>query len=512
MEGTKRIAINSVIIFARLIITSLIGIYISRVVLDALGASDFGLYNVVGGIVGLLNLLNTSMISTTYHYIASELGKKEQGNLNRVFNTSRLIHLCFACVIIFMGLTIGEYYVFNYLNVAEGKFNDALFIYNVSIATAAISTMLVPFQGLLVAHERFYVSAIFDVLSSLFKLAMVTSLLYSVASPVRVYSLIMMSWMCLYSAAFYLYSHKHFYSTIKFHLYRDWALCKKMLSFAIWSLVGGFGTIGVTQGSAMVLNYFFSTAINAAYAVGYQVSGMVTMFSNSLSQAAIPQITKSYSGKEEGRSLLLTCYISKYTFLMMALVAFPVLLEMDFLLGLWLKEVPEGATIFCKLIVLENLIWCLGAGVPALVNATGNIKYYQICVYSFLFLTIPMSILIYVYGGAFYSISIVSATICLLSSFLKIYLLKRLYGFDVSLLFKISYVKMFQVMVPLVLGYVLYNPAKFSGMQHLFGIIGAEIYVFTIVLMLGVTKDERVKVFRMIKNKIFKKTDSNMSV
>ena len=145
MEGTKRIAINSVIIFARLIITSLIGIYISRVVLDALGASDFGLYNVVGGIVGLLNLLNTSMISTTYRYIASELGKKEQGNLNRVFNTSRLIHLCFACVIIFMGLTIGEYYVFNYLNVAEGKFNDALFIYNVSIATAAISTMLVTF-------------------------------------------------------------------------------------------------------------------------------------------------------------------------------------------------------------------------------------------------------------------------------------------------------------------------------------------------------------------------------
>ena len=156
MEGNKKIAVNTIIIYVRLIIVSLVNIILSRVVLDALGASDFGLYNVVGGIVILLNVLNTSMASTTYRYLAFELGKGDEGNTNKVFNTSIFIHACFALLIFLVGLPIGDWYISNYMNIPDGNYSDAHFVFHLSIIAAAINTLLVPFQGLLVAYEKFY--------------------------------------------------------------------------------------------------------------------------------------------------------------------------------------------------------------------------------------------------------------------------------------------------------------------------------------------------------------------
>ena len=504
MEGNKKIAVNSVIIFAKLIITSIIGIYTSRVVLDALGASDYGLYNVVGGLVGLLNLLNTSMISTTYRFIAAELGKGENGNLNSIFNTSRNIHFCFAFTIILIGLTIGEYYVYNILQVDEGKFYDALFIYHVSIATAFLSTVLVPYQGLLVAYEKFNITAIFDILSSILKLILIVWLVKNASSPVRVYSIIMFVWMFLYSISFRVYSRLHYKEIITYSIRQPADKYKQMLSFAVWSLVGGIGSVGKTQGTAMILNVFFGTVVNAAYAIGGQVASCVSMFSNSLSQAAIPQITKSYSGNNEDRSLLITCYISKYTFILMALVAFPVIMEMDFLLSIWLKEVPEGASDFCKLIVLENLIWCLGAGVPALVNATGNIKKYQIYVYSFILSGLPISIILFKMGLPAITIAWVFVVICLLSSFQKIYLLKKLYGFDVNQLFKISYVRMLYISLPLIVVFFSLSTSSFSTSMHIVSLILLEIFVVAVVYILGLSKSEKQIVHNLIIRKMKK--------
>lgn len=502
MNENKKIAINSIIIFVRLILTTIIGVYTSRVVLDALGASDYGLYNVVGGIVSLLNLLNTSMISTTYRFIAAELGKKEKGNLNSIFNTSRNIHICFAFCIVVIGLTIGEYYVNNILQVDDGKLGDALFIFHISVATAFLSTVLVPYQGLLVAYEKFNVTAIFDICSSIFKLVLIVLFVKTAPCPVRVYSLIMLVWIFIYSISFRLYSVRHYRSIIKYSLRQPHSLYKRMLTFAVWSLVGGIGSVGKTQGVAMILNSFFGTVVNAAYAIGGQVASFVTMFSNSLSQAAIPQITKSYSGNNEERSLSITCYISKFTFILMILVAFPIILEMDFLLSIWLKEVPEGASAFCKLIVFENLIWCLGAGIPALVNATGNIKKYQIYVYGFILIGLPVSILLFKLGAPAISIAWVYVVICFLSSLQKIFLIKKLYGFDVRQLLRISYTRMLYISIPLVVVYFFYPQSERTIYQHIICLFILELIVLMDVWILGLTKQERKLVLTIIKNKL----------
>ena len=199
MNDNKRIAVNSVVIFVRLCVISLVGIIASRVVLDALGASDFGLYNVVGGIVAMLNVVNSAMMSTTYRFIAFEIGKKENGDPNKVFNTSVLIHSVFAIVLVLLGVILGEWYIDNYLSVAPGKIGDAKFVFYISLTTAAISTLFVPFQGLQVAYEKFTVNALIDIISNLVRLAALYLFVYSDGNRLRIYAVIMLGFNLLAS-------------------------------------------------------------------------------------------------------------------------------------------------------------------------------------------------------------------------------------------------------------------------------------------------------------------------
>lgn len=505
MNDNKKIAVNSVVIFLRLIITSLVGIYISRVVLDALGASDYGLYNVVGGIVTMLNVMNSAMLSTTYRYIAFELGKGNNADTRRVFNTCFQIHIFFAIFIVLLGLTLGEWYIDNFLNVADGKLPDAKFVFHISLLTAAISTLLVPFQGLIVAFEKFVVNAIIDIISFLFRLGIIVAFIYSEDNRLRLYSILQLSYNILSCSLYLFYCIKNYFPIIKWHVYNDWKLCKEMFSYATWTLFGAFAAYGKTQGSAIIVNFFFGTIVNAAFAVANQVESFILMFARSLSNAAVPQITKNFSGGNETRSIKLTSYISKYTFILMSMVAFPVMLEMEFLLGLWLKDIPEGAVLFCQLTVLGGLIGCLGEGIPALINATGNIKTYQIIFHTFNLLGLPIAFIFYRYGYPAETILIVYCVIGILAAFLRIFLMKKIYKFDVRMLIKVSYSKIFIISVPLVVYFYLYNCTQYSVIEHICGLVLSELYLFLVIAIVGIDKAERGIIKNVFKSK-FKKS------
>ena len=504
MNDNKKIAINSVVIFLRLVITSLVGIYISRIVLDALGASDYGLYNVVGGIVTMLNVMNSAMLSTTYRYIAFELGKGEKGDSQRVFNTCFQIHIFFACLIILLGLTLGEWYIDNYLNVAEGKLTDAKFVFHISLLTAAISTLLVPFQGLIVAYEKFSVNAIVDIISFLFRLGVVVAFIYSDDNRLRLYSVLQLSYNLLSCSLYLTYCLKNYFSIIKWHIYNDWSLCKEMFSYATWTLFGAFAAFGKTQGSAIIVNFFFGTVVNAAFAVSNQVESFILMFARSLSNAAVPQITKNFSSGNEVRSIKLTSYISKYTFLLMCLVAFPVMLEMEFLLGLWLKEIPDGTVLFCQLTVLGGLIGCLGEGIPSLINATGRIKTYQIIFHTFNLMGLPVSFIFYKNGAPAETILIVYCVIGVLAAFLRIILLKIIYKFDIRMLIEVSYSKIFIISLPLIVYNYFYNCSQFSLSEHFCGILLSELFLFLVIALIGTDSTERGIIKNFLQSKIQK--------
>lgn len=490
----KKIAVNSIIIFVRLSVVSFVSLLSARFVLQALGASDYGLYNVVGGIVNLLNVLNAAMITTTFRYIAFELGRT--GDVNKVFNISFRIHLVLAVFIVVVGLVVGIWYVNNYLNIPPDKISDALFVLVISTLTAMITTLLVPFQGLLTAYEKFNVSACFDIFSQLLKLGLVILLVHISANKLRVYSLIMLLYFTVYAIMFFLYSLKKYPEAIRIRRYKEKGLYKEMASFTGWVLLGAGANAGQVQGSAMIINYFFGTIANAAFAVANQVQNFVNMFAGNLGQAAVPQITKSFSGGDSDRSVNLACYISKYTFILMALVAFPLIIDIDFILGIWLGNVPQDAGLMCKLTLLNGLLCCLGAGTPALIQATGKLKPFQIFICSASLACLPIAIVLYLSGLPVQSILFVYCASSVVIAFGRLILLKKVINFDIKKFINISYLKLLYITIPLVIFYVFYNPTDFSTVGHVVGLAGSVLFFAIIVALFGLDKKE----YAMIKN------------
>ena len=499
MNENKKIAFNSVILFVRLCIVSVISLISARFVLQALGASDYGLYNVVGGIVALLNVVNTAMVTTSYRYIAFELGKGEKGNPNKVFNSSLAIHVVFGLLILLVGMPVGEWYVSNYLNVPAESISDAHFVLRVSVFTTMVSTMLVPYQGLLVAFEKFYVSAVIDILTQSLKLAAIFVLVYYVGNRLRMYSLIMMGYVLVSSALFLIYSYRHHRSTCRLRVNTDIKLYKEMFSFTGWILFGACSSIGKTQGSAMIINYFFGTVVNAAFAVANQVENFILMFSRMLNQSAVPQITKNFSGGNKDRSVKLASYISKYTYILMTLIAFPVIMEMDFILTIWLKEVPEGSTEFCQLMILGGLIGCMGEGIPALTQASGKIKYFQLIMSSISLMGLPIAFALYKYSSVPpYTILVVYIGISLLCAGIRLILLKRILNINIRYFITTSYSRMLYISIPLVITYMLYDSSSFTTGQHLLALVCLEVFLVLDIVILGIDKNE----WKIINNEI----------
>lgn len=503
MNDNKKIAFNSIIIYLRLCVVSLISIILSRVVLDALGASDYGLYNVVGGIVLLLNVVNSSMTSTTYRYLAFEIGKIEKGDPNKIFNTSLLIHIGFALAIIVIGEPLGEWYILNYLNVAPESIPDAQFVFRLSIIAAAVNTVFVPNQGLLVAYEKFTATALIDIISNLLKLGLIFLLIYSDTNRIRLYGVIMFAYTLFNSFAYYTYCCKFHKDVIRLNINKDKALYREMVSFSGWTMFGAAANVGKTQGCAIIINYFFGTLVNAAYAIAHQVETFIMMFARSLGSAAVPQTTKSFSAGDVQRAISLTSRISKYTFVLMALISFPVILEIDFLLGLWLKEAPEGASEFCRLIILGNLLGCLGEGIPNLINACGKIKAYQVVVHTVLISGLPISFMLYKVGYNPYTISVVYCAINFLNSFVKLFMLRRVVEFNVWSFMKISHMRIFAISIPLTLFYLFY-PQMTSLSAHVIGLFSSLLFYVLVLVICGLDNEERTKVKLFIGKKIIR--------
>ena len=501
MGENKRIAINSIIIFVRLCAISLIGIIASRIVLDQLGASDYGLYNVVGGIVTLLNVVATSMTSTTYRYIAYELGKGVDGNTNKVFNASFFIHSCFALLIIILGFTIGDWYLNNYVNLPEGRLEDAHFVFHWSVFTAAATTLIVPYRGLLVAFENFKVSAVVDVMGRLVYILLIIFLLKSGENKIRVYAVIHFVIVLVEAVPYILFSRSRHFSTVKFSIVRDWAVYKGMLSFSVWTLYGAVSTVGTAQGRVLLINYFFGTLVNAAFAVGQQVNGFIKSFALSLNNAAVPQITKNFSGGNVGRSISLASYISKYTFILMAFVAFPVMLDMDFLLGLWLKEVPKDSALFCSWLVLINLVQCLGEGIPPIVQASGKLAPFQLIICTFNLLGLPFTWLAFHFGAPPVATLVIFLVLNLSIVFIRLWLVYIILKLNVRPILVSSYLRVFLISIPCVLLFFIYKPSNFTVAQHIMGFVFIELFLLIDIALLGLDKQERSLVINFIQNR-----------
>lgn len=447
MSDNSKIVKNSLILYFRLIVVSVIGLVTSRYILQALGVSDFGLYNVVGGIVFMMAFLNNVMISATYRFIAFEMGRGDDEGVNRVFNTSLVIHIFLALVCLLIAETAGVYYIKHYLQVAPGKLDDALFVFHLSMLSTFVTILGVPYQGLLTAKEQFSVTAVIEIIRSFLALAAVVLLLFYTGNTLRLYASLMAVVTVVPPVLFVLYSYVKYAAVIRWKLQRELHQYREMFAYSGWIMFGASAVAAEVQGSALILNIFFGTVLNAGYGIAGQVNNVIRTFSQSLNQAAIPQITKSYSGGNTDRTMQLVIFSSKYSFLLMLLPALPILLETDFILGLWLGDVPEYTAMFVQVMLVNALISTSNAGIPAAVHATGKIKYYQIILSTVMLLALPASYFLLKAGLPPQSLLLAYTGAAVVNLFVRQIVLKQLIDFDVRDFFNKAYAKMIIVCV-----------------------------------------------------------------
>lgn len=393
-SNNKRIARNSIFMSFRMVIVLGISLYTTRAVLSVLGIVDYGVYNVVCGFVSMFAFLNTSMSNGIQRFYNFELGKNGEEGANRVYNMSFFIQLVIALVIIFLSESFGVWYINHKMVIPSERLFAANWVFQLSLASLFLTIMQAPYTAGIMAHERMDFYAALNVFDAVVKLVLVIALPLFPGDPLITYGFLYFTISTLNFAISYSYCKRTFHETYLVSIFYK-NMFKSMLSFSGWNIFGSFANMMREQGINLVLNLFLGPVVNAARGVANQINGAMQGFVSNLTVAVRPQIIQSYAKGEIGRTLNLTYSISKLSCMFLYLFTLPVLLEIDFILSLWLGEnIPEHTGAFVTIIVLTSFMNNLNAAISAIVHATGKMRLYQITGSFCILLAIPLAYVI----------------------------------------------------------------------------------------------------------------------
>lgn len=422
-SNNKRIAKNTLLLYFRMLFMMAISLYTSRVVLNALGVEDFGIYNVVGGVVAMFGFINAAMATGTQRYLTFELGRDNFPRLQLVFSTSLIIHALIAFLIIILAETIGLWFLYEKMIIPVERMEAALWAYQFSILSTVVMILSVPYNAAIIAHEKMNTFAYISVLEVVLKLTVAYMLSISETDKLKLYAillfLVQLSVRFIYSA----YCGKHFKETT---FCRKWdkKLFAEMTSFAGWNLWGNCAAIAFTQGLNILLNMFFGPTVNAARGVAVQVQGAVTQFSRNFQTALNPQITKSYASGDKAYMYSLIYRSSKFTFFLLLFLSLPVMLETETILKLWLKTVPEHTVVFLRLMLCTTIIDAVANPLMVSAAATGKIKIYQGVIGGILLCILPVSYVVLKMGGSPASVFVVHLCIFIIAFIVRLFIIR----------------------------------------------------------------------------------------
>ena len=366
-------------------------LYTSRVILNSLGVVDYGIQNVVAGIITLFSFLNASMATATQRYLTFTLGSGNSKELKQIFSTSFIIHLGIAILLLVIAESIGVWFINHKLNTPIDRLEAANWVFQFSMLSMVLTIIQVPFNAVLIAHERMNIYAymsIFDVLAKLF-IAYIIS--WFNGDRLILYSFLLFFQTGFSTGIYVIYCSNRFEECrIRLNYYHQ-NLFKQITSFAGWNLFGSIAWIFKNQGGNIVLNLFFGPTINAAYGIAFQVTNAIKNFVVNIQMAFNPQITKKYAENKRDQMIELIFQSSKYSFFLLLFLSLPVFMQTDFILHIWLKQVPDYAIIFTKLVILEALVDSFSGPMITGLMATGKIKLYQIIVGSLLIIPLGIS-------------------------------------------------------------------------------------------------------------------------
>ena len=500
-EENKRIAKNTLIVYARLIITTALGLLSSRFVLAALGASDYGLYNVVGATVIMFSFITSALYNTTTRFINYEQGKPD-GNVNRIFNMSLAIHIVFAIIALILLESAGIYYILNYLNVAAGKEADAMFVFQVSTVVTCLSLISVPFNSLFIVYEDFRTIAIIDILGAIVRFALILALMHYAGNLLRFYALSMALVTALASLSFFFLSRRRWPLVTQFNLIKDKSKYKEILTFNNYSLLGAAALIFRNQGSNVVINYFFGTVVNAAYAISYAVQNYIITFVGNFDIASAPQITQNISRGNMDRTVFLASSTCRICILLTLLLLFPVYQELPFILHLWLgNNVPEGTVTFCKCTLLVALVSATSGGITQLIRGTGRLKWFTIQFSVLYVLALLISIGLYNADFPPYTVILAYFIADAISRYIQLLLLHRYIKLDIGSFVQRSYLRPLGVFACGV-AYVLISEhiQMEHDLWHIADFVTATLFIAISIYYVGLYKEERNVILSHIKS------------
>lgn len=401
MTNSVRVFLNTAFLYGKMVVTTVITLYLTRVVLEYLGVNDFGIYNLIGGVIALLSFINSALMVSTQRFLSVGLGEKDFAKIKSTLSASIIIHWAMA-ILLTIVLELCSLFLFDgFLNIAPERITAAKWVYQLMVLSTVITIISVPYNAIINAREDLWFFSIVETICAFLKLGVIILFHCSHDDPLLVYTgwIVVITFLNLvlkYGWCKIKYSEC---KKIKYRVKGNGSLIKSIMGFSGWNAFGTLALAGRNQGVAIILNIFWGTAINAVYGIANQVNGQLVYFSTMMTTSMTPQIMKSYGERNFKRMLDLSVFTCKLAFLMSAVFAIPLLIEMDFVLRIWLKNVPQYTGIFCSLIIFMFLLMQLCPGLNRAIQACGRIREYQLLTVTALLLPVPVGYVLGKIGG-----------------------------------------------------------------------------------------------------------------
>ena len=504
VNNTKRIAKNTLLLYVRMLLLMLISLYTSRVILNALGVVDYGIYEVVGGVVTMFSVLSGSLNAAISRFLTFELGKNNQEKLQKIFSSAVTIQIIISVIIVIIAETIGLWFLNSKLLIPADRLQAANWCYQFSVATFVINLISVPYNSVIIAHEKMSAFAYISILEALGKLVVAWCIVISPIDKLIFYAVLMASIALPVRMVYVWYCKKNF-RECNYHLIFDYDLLKQMFGFAGWNFIGASSAVLRDQGGNVIVNLFYGPVVNAAYGIASRVNTAVVSFVQNFMMAMNPQITKSYASGDFNYMFKLVFQGARFSYYILLLICIPILLNTRYILVLWLTNIPDHTVLFVRLILVFTLSESISGPLITAMLATGTIRNYQIVVGGMQMLNLPISYLCLHFGALPETIILVSLVIsqCCLAA--RLIMLKGLIDLNIKDYFRnvylnVAIVTLFSVAIPSAIAYILPDGLRSFVIVSLIALINIVI----VELYIGCTKTERQIVFTQA-NKIKKK-------
>lgn len=497
-QNNKRIAKNTLLLYIRTIFVMLVTLYTSRVILNTLGVSDFGIYNVVGGVVAMFSVISGSLSSSISRFITYELGHGDINKLKRIFSTSVNIQIGISLVILILAEIFGVWFLNTKMNIPTDRLTAANWVLQCSLISFIINLISVPYNACIIAHERMSAFAYISILETVLKLAIVYMLLISPYDKLVTYAILLVIVSLIIRFIYGWYCNRNF-SESRYKFVYEKPLIKEMTSFAGWSFFGNGAYMLNTQGVDMLINIFFGVTLNAAKGVATQVQNAVMQFVNNFTVAVSPQITKSYAAGDMEYMYKLVCRGARFSYFLLLIFIIPIVCEADYILHLWLKTVPEYAPVFLRLTLFGALMTLLGNTMYTAIMATGIIRRYQLWITIVGCFVFPFTWVAFESGLPPETTYYIYIVIYLLLVFVRLYIAKDLLKFPIKLyltdvMLRITIVSIISFILPLL---IIFNIEE-SFLRLCFSCIVSIVSSVLTISFLGLQKTERKTIYNKL--------------